>query len=100
MVLAPKLNPSKNRLFLHCTNVVSLLQPRRSAGSPSTGWTVWVLFTTLDGLSVYLGVISDSTEGWYDPTMTSGDALITVDSGGHVCLLWEGTNEEEFKNSN
>lgn len=49
MVSALLLNPSKNRLFLHCTNVVSLLQPKRSTGSPlhwltslslnhSTGW--------------------------------------------------------------
>lgn len=80
MVSALLLNPSKNRLFLHCTNVVSLLQPRRLTGSPCTGWLLWALITALDGLSVYLGVISNSSEGWYDPMMTSGDMLITVHS--------------------
>lgn len=96
MVSALLLNPSKNRLFLHCTNVVSLLQPRRSTGSPCTGWLVGALITAKDGLSVYLGVISNSSEGWYDPTMTSGDTLITVGSGENACLLLHWMNEEEF----
>lgn len=34
VVFALLLYPSKNSLFLHCTNVVSLVQPRSSAGSP------------------------------------------------------------------
>lgn len=37
MVSALLLNHSKNRLFLHCTNIKSLLQPKRSTYSP---WTV------------------------------------------------------------
>lgn len=94
MVSALLLNPSKNRLFLQCTNIVSLLQPRHSTGSPCTGWLVWALITALNGLSIYLGVISNSSEGRYDLMMTSGDMLITVGSGGNTCLQLHRMSEE------
>lgn len=81
MVSATLLNPSKNRLFLHCTNVVSLLQSTHSIGFPCSGSLVWALIKALDKLRMYLGVISNSSEGWYDPVMTSGDTVITRSSG-------------------
>lgn len=47
---------------------------------------LWTLITAPNGLSTYLGVISNSSEGWCDLMMTYGGMLITVGSGGtHVC---------------
>lgn len=51
--------------------ILSLLQPRHSTSSHLAVWLVWLLITALHGPSVYLGVISDSSEGWYDLLMTS-----------------------------
>lgn len=61
MVSATLPNHSKNRLFLHCTNIVSLLQSTHSTGSPCTGSLAWALIKAMDRLRVYLGVMSNSS---------------------------------------
>lgn len=88
------LNPSKNRLFLQCSNTVTI-------PAKALNWLLcipWTLITLLKGLSTDQGVISNSLEGWYDLMMTYGGMLITISSsegrigGRDTCLQLERTD--------
>lgn len=70
------LNLSKNRLFLQCSNTVTV-------PAKALNWLLcipWTLITMLKGLSTDQGVISNSLEGRYDLMTTHGGMLITISS--------------------